>query len=50
MRTQSSRTLLVFSLLPCWKCPANFCLETTGYLLHRWIPEQGAITHQGVVD
>lgn len=29
--------------------PANFCLEPAGYLLHRWTPEQGVVTHQCVV-
>lgn len=30
--------------------PANFCLEPAGFLLHRWTPDQGVITHQCVVD
>lgn len=28
--------------------PANFCLEPAGFLLHRWTPQQGVMTHQCV--
>jgi 3',5'-cyclic AMP phosphodiesterase CpdA len=30
--------------------PAHFCLEPAGFLLHRWTPEQGVITHQCVIE
>ncbi|MBD1597943.1 phosphodiesterase [Pseudomonas typographi] len=29
--------------------PAHFRLEPAGYLLHRWHPEEGLVTHGGVV-
>lgn len=30
--------------------PAHFCLEPAGFLLHRWTPEQGVMTHQCVIE
>lgn len=30
--------------------PAHFCLEPAGFLLHRWSPEQGIVTHQCVIQ
>lgn len=30
--------------------PANFCLEPAGFLLHRWTPEHGVVTHQCVLE
>lgn len=29
---------------------ANFCLEPAGFLLHRWHPQQGMVTHQCLID
>lgn len=34
----------------CEDGPAHFCLEPAGFLLHRWTPQQGTITHQCVVE
>ncbi len=39
---------VAFDLRP--EGPAQFCLEPAGFLLHRWTPDQGVITHQCVVD
>lgn len=30
--------------------PAHFCLEPAGFLLHRWTPAQGTVTHYCVTD
>lgn len=30
--------------------PAHFCLEPAGFLLHRWTPEQGTVTHNCVFE
>lgn len=30
--------------------PAHFCLEPAGFLLHRWTPGQGILTHQCVIE
>lgn len=38
---------IVLDLRP--EAPAHFTLEPPGYLLHRWHPEDGLVTHQGVL-